>query len=135
MNSKKQFLNWLKRNDPFLYLTAEKVYSNKSQTLSGWDITGFFNSAISTIKNVTPDILKYRQQKKLLDLQINRARNDLPPLDTKQYIPSFPPQQVQVQNPPKVIVRQVEKEAKQVEKKSNNFVLPLTIGAFLMMLK
>lgn len=86
--ARKMFLQWLQRNDPFLYKTARRVAVMRKQNLSGmgefkWG--EFFQSATDTIKNALPTYLQTKQQKEIMDIQMERARQGLPPLETTQY--------------------------------------------------
>lgn len=85
MNSKQAFIEWVKNNDPFIYNLAVGRYKAKQSGLSG--TADFFSSLTDTIKNVVPAVMNYRQQNKIMDVQIQRAKQGLPPLETSQYAP------------------------------------------------
>lgn len=89
LQAKTQFVNWVRKNDPFLYAVAKKrAELVKSDELNGIDIGGFFNNLVDTVKSIAPTVITYQGQKKILDVQIQRARNGLPPLDSSQYTPT-----------------------------------------------
>lgn len=85
--AKQATIAWFKKNDPFLYEIARKRYELESgNTMSGFG--DFFSSLADTVKNVGSSILQYNSQKDLVELQIERAKNNLPPLDSATYVPS-----------------------------------------------
>lgn len=87
MNSKKEFARWVKQNDPFLYQVAVERYKMETGESGLAGIGDFFNSVINTVKEVAPSIVNLQSQKKILDIQLKRAEQNLPPLDTTQYSP------------------------------------------------
>jgi hypothetical protein len=93
MNSKRQFALWLKKHDPFLYRVAEKKYRLKqSGQLSGVaDLFNkdFFSTIADTVKTVAPSIFQIQSQKKILDVQLKRAEQGLPPLQAADYAPTI----------------------------------------------
>lgn len=99
--SKKAFVEWLKGHDPFLYAVALKAAKMQatnnglSGLFDGIDLNSIFKSAVDTVKSVAPKVLEYQQQKKLLDIQVQRAKNNQPPIDITQYTKTLPPQQAQ----------------------------------------
>lgn len=89
--AKKQFIKWVKDNDPFLFEIAKKRYQiEQGQNLNGLmdTVTGIFNSVADTVKNVAPSIIQFKSQKKILDLQLERAKQGLPPIDAAAYTPT-----------------------------------------------
>lgn len=87
--SEAQFVEWLRRNDPFLFLVAQKrMELNSGSGLGAIDFGAIFTNVVNTIKDVAPSVIAAQGQKRILDLQIERARNNLPPLDTTNYMPS-----------------------------------------------
>ncbi len=85
--AQQKVIAWFKTNDPFLYEVARKRYELESgNTMAG--VGDFFSSLADTVKNVGSSILQYQSQKDLVELQIERAKNNLPPLDSATYIPS-----------------------------------------------
>lgn len=93
--AKRQFAIWVKRNDPFLYKIAEKRYAmlkRKNSSLSGvGDFLNkdFFGTLADTIKTVAPSIFQIQSQKKILDVQLERAKQGLPPLQAADYSPTI----------------------------------------------
>lgn len=92
MNAKQAYLLWVKENDPFVYKIALERY--KAQRQQGLGTTqpqpeseGFFKSMIDTVKNVVPAVMGYKQQKKIMDLQIERAKQGKPPINAGEYAP------------------------------------------------
>lgn len=85
--AQKQFEKWVSNNDPFLYEIALKKYELENKELAG-GVGDFFSSLVDTVKKVAPTIITYKGQKKILDVQIQRAKNGLPPLQADQYTPT-----------------------------------------------
>lgn len=89
--AQKQFVMWVKDNDPFLFAIAQKrMRIANGENLGGFldAATGIFENVVDTVKNVAPSLIQYRSQKKILDLQLERARQNLPPLDAAAYTPT-----------------------------------------------
>ncbi len=113
MNEKsaRDFVQWLKVSDPFLYdvaVKAQKIKDKKDQEGLGgiFDLVKTINfkefakTAIDTVKDVAPKVIEFKQQKDLLDVQIKRAQAGLPALDTSQYsvtVPNYDPAYVTAQ--------------------------------------
>lgn len=86
MQAKRQFVEWVKNNDPFLFEVAKARYDlEQGDNLNG--IADFFTTLTDTVKNVAPSLINLQSQKKILDIQLKRANQGLPPLDTAQYSP------------------------------------------------
>lgn len=88
--AKIRFLNWLEDNDPFAYkVVMERYKLKKGQNLNGVmdNVGDIFNSAVDTVKNVLPSVMNYKQQKKIMDIQIERAKRGEAPIDAEQYTP------------------------------------------------
>lgn len=96
-NNQQLFLNWLKKRDPFMYAVAmrvNKLKSDKGAGMGSW--SSIFSGAFNAIKDIAPKVVEYSQTKKLLDLQVKRASQNLPPLDLPSYqasVPNFNPAQ------------------------------------------
>jgi hypothetical protein len=84
-NAKKSLAQWVKNNDPFLFEVAKARYALEQGGLSGF--SDFFTSLTDTIKDVAPSLINLQSQKKILDIQLKRANQGLPPLETAQYSP------------------------------------------------
>jgi hypothetical protein len=83
-----QFVNWVKQHDPFLYRVAAKRLELQRSGLGFMDSVGsLFTSIVDTAKTVIPVGLEYNQQKKILALQLERAKQGLPPIDAAAYSP------------------------------------------------
>lgn len=85
MDSKKMFLQWLAINEPVIFKAAAE--RAESPGLSG--IADFFTSAVDVIKQAAPAITQYKAQSKILKVQLERAKQGLPPLDTADYAPTI----------------------------------------------
>jgi hypothetical protein len=140
--AKKQFAVWLKRNDPFLYRVAEKRFNlikRRSGQLSGpLDFLNkdFFSTIADTVKTVAPSIFQIQSQKKILDVQLERARQGLPPLQTSEYAPTIKvaaeitPEMEAAAN--RVAVQSVREAMPSMERW---FFVAIGVGAYLMLKK
>jgi len=87
--AQQMFVTWLEKRDPFLHKASRRVAVMRKQNLNGMgaiDWGGLFTSAVDTIKTALPTYLQTKQQKQIMDVQINRAKQGLPPLDAAQYV-------------------------------------------------
>ncbi|PCI44008.1 MAG: hypothetical protein COB41_05585 [Proteobacteria bacterium] len=92
----KAFFSWLSKKDPFIYRVIMKrhelergEYQNLGNFFSSFDWSGLLKGAADTIKNVAPQVMKYKQQEKILDMQLKRATQGLPPANVDDYTPSI----------------------------------------------
>jgi len=81
-DSKMLFLKWLERNEPVIYARVMK-----NEGIAG--IEDIFNKAVSVIKDVAPAVTQYKAQSQILKVQLKRAEQGLPPLDTSNYAPTL----------------------------------------------
>lgn len=87
---RRQFVNWLQRWAPQLYADAKKhadVAQAREGTLDG--LAGWWESFNDFASNVGGKYLQFRTQKDILDAQMERMRQGLPPLQTGEYAPTF----------------------------------------------
>ena len=91
--AKKQFIKWFKRREPFLFNVAKHRFNLRNPGLNGnmemAGISEIFTGIVDTVKNVAPSLIQLSSQKKILDMQIKRAEQGLPPLDAAQYSPTI----------------------------------------------
>lgn len=98
VDSKRAVIQWFKKNEPFIYRVAlrrEQLKKVGNQNLNGmgafdWSSIGtkvgdIFGSLTSTVSSIAPEYLKYRQQKKIMDLQLERAKKGLAPINAQDY--------------------------------------------------
>lgn len=89
--AKKQFLHWLRENDPYLYNVARYKHANEGglgTVVNPQGTSSFFSSVVDTVKKLGTSVLQYKSQKKILDLQLKRAEQNLPPIDASMYTPT-----------------------------------------------
>ena len=95
--SQKQFIEWLNAKDPMILRLAKKRYDIKLQRAGVNGLAGlgedapakkpsFWETLAETAKSVLPSLVTMPLQKKILDIQIKRADQGLPPLDAAQYV-------------------------------------------------
>lgn len=84
--AQKEFVRWVQQNDPFLFEVAKKRLAMR-QDMGAIDWGGIFKGVADTVKNVAPTLVQYQSQKKVLDMQMKRAEQGLPPADVQNYSP------------------------------------------------
>lgn len=57
--------------------------------LGAIDWGGVFNNIVTTVKDAVPAYLSAKQQKEIMDMQLERAKQGLPPADISNYTPSI----------------------------------------------
>jgi len=81
--AQEQFVDWLRKNQPNVYKAAiDEVGIGLGEKDTWWD------SFIGAAKELVPVIVGARSQKKILDVQLRRAEQGLPPLNTQQISPT-----------------------------------------------
>ncbi len=91
--AKQASIEWFKKNEPFIYKVAMKRIALENNQLSGWADIGasvgkVFSSLTETVSNIAPTYLQYQQQKKVMDMQMERAIQGLPPANVEDYTPA-----------------------------------------------
>ncbi len=99
--NEQRFVQMIKRTHPRLYAIAkarigeppagmgglgQKIVSGEptvTATTSTW-----FSRLTDTLTTLAPTYLQYQSQKELLEIQLQRAQQGLPPLETTQYAPA-----------------------------------------------
>jgi hypothetical protein len=87
VDSKQAFVQWVKRNDPFLYNVAAK----RAAIVNGDGLGGLldmFTSLSETVTKIAPQVLQIDAQRRILKTQLARAKQGLPPLETAEYAPT-----------------------------------------------
>lgn len=87
------FVGWLRRTFPQLADKAAKLVNlpTPGGAQLGAETTSqpsTWEKLFDTISTLGQSVLTYRTQKELLDMQLDRARQGLPPLDSSQYAPT-----------------------------------------------
>lgn len=81
MGSKQAFVAWMRQNDPFLYnIAVKRAAIANGQTMG--DIMDLFTALTDTVEKIAPKVMELGAQKKILDVQLARAKNGLQPLQT-----------------------------------------------------
>lgn len=89
-----KFLAWVSAMHPKLFDAAlKRANARASSTLGQVDAKaasepGPLDRLLTTIQTLAPVYLQAKAQKELLDVQMDRARQGLPPLDPRQYAPA-----------------------------------------------
>ena len=131
--AKRLYIKWMKDNEPFLYRVGIKKAQLKNQSLSGtmgainW--SGIFTNIGETVKQLAPAALQYKQQRKLLDVQVKRAEQGLPPLDVQDYAPAVRIEPQINEETEQAITRVAQQSVKTGAKQ---LMVPLAIGAALL---
>lgn len=86
---------WLRRAQPVLYRAAEKAAAKGTSRLGQATTTEaataaptFWQRLVSSVTELAPQYLQYQAQKDLLEVQLQRASQGLPPLDPTSYAPA-----------------------------------------------
>ena len=134
----RQYIEWLAKNDPFLFEVAKKKYQKDNPSLSGFtdwissiNITDFAKSAVNTITDLAPKVMQLKQQKEVMDLQLQQLKNGAAPIPNINYTPTV--------NTANAAPAEVEKAAAVTASNiPDNLKVPLMIGGaaiLFMMLK
>jgi len=96
--NQQRFVQMIKRTHPRLYAIAKARVgepptgsglgqitktATTTETSSSW-----FSRLTDTLSTLAPSYLQYKSQKELLEIQLQRAQEGLPPLETSQYAPA-----------------------------------------------
>lgn len=89
IRSRRQFLNWIKDWAPQLYVVAKrKADQEDAQDNTLGSLTGWFDTFTDSLTKVGGQYLQLRTQKDILDAQMERMKQGLPPLQTSEYAPT-----------------------------------------------
>ena len=99
-DAQKQFVMMLKADFPRLYKKAMALMEGHNNGLGVHPVdpintvaiptqqTGFFSNLLNAVKQILPVIVQTKAQKDLLELQMARAKQGLPPLDPRFVTPT-----------------------------------------------
>jgi hypothetical protein len=93
MNSAQQrMINWVKQNDPFLYDVAMKNYQMKTANsgLNGVFDNFDFGKFVGSLTSAAAKVANQAANIKVLNENIKRAKQGIPPITTDAYQPSNP---------------------------------------------
>lgn len=92
-DAQKQFIMMLKADFPRLYkkaMEAMGVHNNNGLGVHPADVPltttqtpGFFQNLLNTVKQIVPIVIQTKAQRDLLNMQMARAKQGLPPLDPR----------------------------------------------------
>jgi len=90
IRDRQAFINWLKNWAPQLYADAKR----KADTLeitegSLGQLGGWWETFTDSITDLGGKYLQFRTQKEILEAQLSRMREGLPPLQTSEYAPTI----------------------------------------------
>jgi len=89
--AQQQFVSWFAKNYPAM---NEQVQNriDADQSLAASDATqkppSIWASIVGGIKDLAPAYLQFRNQKKIMAMQLQRAKQGLPPLNVEQLAPT-----------------------------------------------
>lgn len=93
MSAKEKFIEWLKVNDPAVYVVIKKrLEMERAKNGLGnadQETPSIWQTITQTIQDVAPTLVQLPFQKKLLDAQMRRAEQGLPPLNVDDYTPTL----------------------------------------------
>lgn len=95
--NQQRFVQMIRKTHPRLYAIAKArvgepptgaglgqiTKNGTTETASSW-----FSRLTDTLTTLAPTYLQYKSQKELLEIQLQRAQEGLPPLETSQYAPA-----------------------------------------------
>jgi len=95
--NQQRFVQMIKRTHPRLYAIAKARIGEppagmgglgQEKTVATADSGTWFSRLTDTLSTLAPSYLQYKSQKELLEIQLERAQQGLPPLETTQYAPA-----------------------------------------------
>ncbi len=90
-NAQQQFIAWFRQNYPAMSEQVQNRVDN-DQSLAASDTTqkpeSIWGSIVSGIKDLAPAYLQFKNQKKIMAMQLARAKQGLPPLNVEQLAPT-----------------------------------------------
>lgn len=92
--ARRRFVDWLSKAYPGLVESLTAALSNGPPTVRGLGQTNetqeqsLIDRIMGAAETILPAYLQYEQQKEVLDVQLERARAGLPPLEVGNYAPS-----------------------------------------------
>lgn len=90
IRDRQRFVNWLKTFAPQLYVDAKKaadVAEANGGTLG--ELAGWFDTFTEKVSELGGKYLQFRTQKEILEAQLERMKQGLPPLETGQIAPTI----------------------------------------------
>lgn len=90
IRDRRQFINWIKRWSPGLYAAAKAkadLVERNEATLGG--LSGWWETFTEGLTDVAGKVIQFKTQKEILDAQMERMRQGLPPLQTSEYAPTI----------------------------------------------
>lgn len=79
------FVDWLRENQPLVY---RKAIQTTGVGLGATDKTNWWDSFVGAVKDIVPIVIGARTQKRIINTQMKRAEQGLPPLDVDQMSPT-----------------------------------------------
>ena len=118
-----QFVHWVKKKYPDLYSKVIQKIGAQPQVMNGLGDTGdsWFSNFTGALTSLGQTVLQYKAQKKLMDMQMQRAQSGLPPLQAAEYAPAI-----------KVVTEAGPETRRVVTETGNKLMIPLAIGGGLL---
>lgn len=117
--SKLQFLTWLKNRHPEVYesaiLKADSSTLGEAQDTSNQNDTPWWQKAVTGVIAAGSTYLNLKAQRDALKMNLQRAEQGLPPVDTSE-ITQAPTVRTQVDLPPEIITKVTESAGQNVNK-------------------
>ena len=82
-----KFLAWVKNKYPKIYRAALLKAGNRGLSGLGQETESWWDKIVTGIQEVIPAALQYKQQKDLMNMQLQRAQAGLPPANVADYTP------------------------------------------------
>lgn len=93
--NRRQFINWLRKNEPLIYKVAARRQELKSANglgevkAAGTSWSDTISNIFETVGTVGPSIIQTKQQYDLIKMQMERAKKGLPPADVSSVSPTI----------------------------------------------
>lgn len=86
---RRQFINWVRNWAPEIY-TAAKRKADQEERADGalGQLAGWWESFTTGVTDLGGKYLQFRTQKEILEAQLERMKQGLPPLQTSEYAPT-----------------------------------------------
>lgn len=96
--SQAQFIEWVKQNQPNIYNVAVKMHALKNgemaihgiveyEPLGAIALGSFFSTIADAVGKLAPSLIAAKSQRDIVKVQLERAKQGLPPMNTSDFAP------------------------------------------------
>lgn len=87
--NQRKYVEFIKAKFPALYARAMAEVARQQRVAGIGELSGFLDTFTQAVEKLTPVVVQAKAQKDLLKVQMDRARQNLPPLEASQYAPAM----------------------------------------------